>query len=165
MPADPGANLGKRKMPTKEKDIGHVAPSFESPKFYNSLVVRPEYRISLELGNISDLFVHKQDSLKGKMERMQVAALFYFPMNHKKAEDAVKFGWKYYKEKILEENDDKKGETNDSKVCSRKLHGTTFIVSGPGKGMEARIVYFDEKTKSGLEIRPWRRVKLRQERD
>jgi len=108
MPADPGANLGKRKMPTKEKDIGHVAPSFENPKFYNSLVVRPEYRISLELGNINDLFVHKQDSLEGKMERMQVAALFYFPMNHDKAKDAVKFGWKYYKETILQENDDKK---------------------------------------------------------
>ncbi len=109
MPADPGADLNKKqKMPTKEKDIGHVAPSFENPKFYNSLLIRPEYRISLELGNINDLFVHKQDSLKGKMERMQVAALFYFPMNHKKAEDAVKFGWKYYKEKIIEENDDKK---------------------------------------------------------
>jgi len=107
---DPSTAVSKKKKrPTKKKDIGHVAPSYGKFTTYNTLVIRPEYRISLELGNINDLFVHKENSLKGKMERMQVAALFYFPMNHKKATEAVNFGWDdWYKKKILKENDDKK---------------------------------------------------------
>jgi len=98
----------KKKRPTSKKNIGHVAPSYGEFTNCNTFVIRPEYRISLRIGKIEDLFLHKLDSQKGRMERMQVVGLFYFPMNHKKAEDAIKFGWKYYKEQILKENEDTK---------------------------------------------------------
>ncbi len=87
-------------------DIGHVAPDFVDSKehFFNTLVVAPEYRIKLELGKIEDLFLNKAGTDKGRMERLQVAGLFYFPVNHQrawnstdnKAGEAFKYAWKYY---------------------------------------------------------------------
>lgn len=122
---DPSTDVSeKKKLPTSKKDIGHVAPSYGKFKNCNTFMIRPEYRISLELGNINDLFVHKENSLKGKMERMQVAALFYFPMNHKKATEAVNFGWDYYKKKILKENVDKNAFEKLAK------HIQNFVVDG-----------------------------------
>lgn len=111
-------------MTTESKDIGHIAPSYGQFNTYNTLVIRPEYRISLELGNIEDLFLNKADSQKGRMERMQVAGLFYFPLNHGKAGDAFAFGWDYYKKKIL-------GDVSDAdadKALSDRLRD--FVVQG-----------------------------------
>lgn len=90
MPANPGANLGAQKLPTKPEAIGHVMPSFDSPKRYNTLVIRPEYRISLRLGRIEDLFLHSPGTDEGRMERLQVLGLFYFPLHHSKAASAFK---------------------------------------------------------------------------
>jgi hypothetical protein len=105
---------------TTDEEVGHVAPDFvdSSEKFYNTLVVAPEYRIKLELGKIDDLFLHKADTRKGRMERMQVAGLFYFPMNHQKAETALDFGWKYYCDKL--------GGSDDA----LKDHIRNFVVDG-----------------------------------
>ena len=97
----------KKKLKTEEKDIGHVAPDFvdASKPFINALVVRPQYRISLDLGDIEELFLHNPETDRGRMERMQVAGLFYFPMNHKMAWDTSKTdpgdeayfkAWHYY---------------------------------------------------------------------
>ena len=84
MPPDPGAKItGDKNPPTKPEDVGHVAPSFEAPKTFNTLVIRPEYRISLELGDIESLFPWPIDSYAGRAARLQVLGMFYFPLNHR----------------------------------------------------------------------------------
>ena len=85
MPADPGKDLGSQKLPTKKGDIGHVAPSFEDAPLFNSLAIRPTYRISLKLGDIENLFPWKKDSKAGRLARLQVLGLFYWPLNHRVA--------------------------------------------------------------------------------
>ena len=85
MPADPTANLGSKRMETKPEDIGHVAPDFSDRKHFNSLVVRPQYRISLRLGPIEELFPNAPNTPAGRMERMQVLGLFYYPLKHARA--------------------------------------------------------------------------------
>ena len=81
MPPDPSLRVAKnRRLKTRPRDIGHVAPSFEDPKRVNSLVIRPEYRISIKLGDIERLFKHRPGTKEGRMERMQVCGLFYFPL-------------------------------------------------------------------------------------
>ena len=81
-----------KKLKTTEADIGHVAPDFvdAAKQFINTLVVRPQYRITLDMGDIEDLFLNKADSDRGRMERLQVGGLFYFPLNHKIAWDTSK---------------------------------------------------------------------------
>ncbi len=122
MPADPGANLGASKLPTTGQDIGHVQPSFDSAKRYNTLVVRANMRISLRLGDIEKLFKHPPNTALGRMERMQVLGLFYFPLNHARARvafdgvpaettgtdpaPAFPGAWEYFKTKILNSVDD-----------------------------------------------------------
>jgi len=83
MPKDPGANLGSSRLPTKKEDIGHVRPSVKDPKGINTLVIRPTYRISLQLGEIENLFPWPIDSYPGRAARLQVLGMFYFPLNHR----------------------------------------------------------------------------------
>lgn len=85
MPADPTANLGPSRLETLPDYIGHIAPSFKSPKQFNALAIRPKYRISLKLGEIEHLFVAAPDTPLGRMERLQVLGLFYWPLNHRLA--------------------------------------------------------------------------------
>ena len=85
MPADPTATLGPSRLETKPDYIGHVAPSFKSPKRFNALAVRPRYRVSLKLGDIEQLFSTAPDTPAGRMARLQVLGLFYWPLNHRLA--------------------------------------------------------------------------------
>src|SRR6266545_4719106 len=88
MPPDPTANLGSKRLATLPDYIGHVAPDFRDRKHFNSLVVRPQYRLSLRLGELEELFPHKADTPEGRMERMQVVGLFYYPLGHARAREA-----------------------------------------------------------------------------
>ncbi len=94
-------------MKTKPADIGHVAPSYEKPKTYNTLVIRPEYRLSLRLGEIERLFLNPPNTTAGRMERLQVLGLFYFPLKHAKAtaafngEAGARGAWEYFKKEIV----------------------------------------------------------------
>jgi len=96
MPADPTASLSEeQRQETTADDIGHVAPDFDredadseletATAFFNTLVIRPQYRISLRLGNIEELFEHAPNTPEGRMERLQVLGLFYFPLRHRRA--------------------------------------------------------------------------------
>jgi len=85
MPADPTANLGASRVETPPDSIGHVAPSFKTPKKFNTLALRPQYRISLRLGDIDRLFIYKADSKAGRLARLQVLGLFYWPLDHRVA--------------------------------------------------------------------------------
>jgi hypothetical protein len=83
------------------KGTGHVAPDFDGRAQFNTLRVKPEYRITLRLGSVEELFPHPPGSPEGRMERMQVLGLFYFPLQHDKAEERFKDAWTWLKEKIL----------------------------------------------------------------
>ncbi len=118
MPADPGAGLksAPKGTATTPKDIGHVAPSFEKEHVvYNTLVIRPEYRISLRLGDIDKLFPWPIDTKAGRLARMQVLGLFYWPISHRIAagkqakpagariaanQSGYIAAWTYFKEKF-----------------------------------------------------------------
>lgn len=91
------------KPATPPEAIGHVAPSFEAPKHFNTLVIRPEYRISLRLGDFEELFNEGPTKNLGRAARLQVLGLFYFPLNHKKRKAAFKVGWEHYKTEILKQ--------------------------------------------------------------
>lgn len=151
MPADPGAGLTpKEKLPTTKDGIGHVAPSFTDKPRFNTLVLRPEYRISLRLGEIENLFPWPINTLAGRGARLQVLGLFYWPLNHRVAlgttakpalaapiaenQDGAKFAWKYFKEKFCGNGNDAAGETELKKRLKewvvQRMNGTAS--GGPG---------------------------------
>ncbi|MCB2181921.1 MAG: peptidoglycan-binding protein [Desulfobulbaceae bacterium] len=76
-----------RFRPTTAEDMGHVAPDFTDSKepFVNTFVLKPEYRISLKLGEIENLFPWGINTKAGRLARLQVLGLFYWPLNHRVA--------------------------------------------------------------------------------
>lgn len=108
----------KKRKKTTEKDIGFVAPHLkDAGKFelYNNLVIRPIYRISLKLGDIERLFPWPIDTQAGRLARLQVLGLFYWPLNHRVAagkkakppgaryndnQAAYTTAWEYFKDKF-----------------------------------------------------------------
>lgn len=88
MSAYPGDQPTVSMTPTDS--IGHVAPDFDNRRQFNTLVVRPQYRISLRLGSIEELFPDPPDTDKGRMARLQVLGMFYVPLGHKYLTDPVK---------------------------------------------------------------------------
>ncbi len=84
----------------------HVASDFDKRAHFNTLRVKPEYRISLRMGDLEELFPQAPGTPEGRMERMQVLGLFYFPLEHKKAKDRFPECWKWFKDKILGGKDD-----------------------------------------------------------
>lgn len=96
-----------KKRKTTTDDIGHVAPDFKDGTFFNTVVIRPEYRISLRLGDIENLFPQKPDTDLGRMARLQVLGLYYFPLGHKVSTTEAEYarGWNqtlaHVKEKVF----------------------------------------------------------------
>ena len=89
MPQNPSKNVSEAKrLKTASKDIGRVAPDFDSRVHFNSLVIRPVYRITLKLGELEPLFPTAPGSREGRMARLQALGLFYFPLNHAQATTA-----------------------------------------------------------------------------
>jgi len=144
MPADPGAGLNSppEGTATTPTDIGHVAPSFENGHVvYNTLVVRPEYRISLRLGDIDRLFPWPIDTKAGRLARMQVLGLFYWPISHRIAagkepqpagarmaanQSGYVAAWRYFKEKFcgvakatLDANPEAENDKGDAELAKR----------------------------------------------
>ena len=83
-------------------DIGFVAPHPDvdgGPGGFNTLVIRPRYRISLRLGNIDDLIPQKVDDASnlGRKNRLQLLGLFNRPLNHAESNDCFNVVWPYYK--------------------------------------------------------------------
>src|SRR5258706_6485883 len=106
--------------------VSHLAPDFDGRVHFNTLRVKPEYRIAMRMGNIEDLFVNAPATVEGRMERLQVLGLFYFPLKHKKAKDRFPETWKWFKEKIAKAADDAAGDKaiQDS-LKSRVVSGAT----------------------------------------
>src|SRR6266568_6198380 len=130
MPPDPTASLSSTQhLPTTTDDIGHVAPDFDNRKVFNSLVIRPTMRISLRVGEIEDLFPFEPNTPRGRAERLQVVGLYYFPLGHRQAANAINGipaqaavggnpavpavmgAWEYFKTRILNNADDATADT------------------------------------------------------
>ena len=119
MPRDPGRDLSSaERLPTTTADIAHVAPDFSDRRVFNTLVIRPDLRISLRLGRIEELFPNQPNTSLGRMERLQVLGLFYFPLGHNRANTAFNGigapaaanrmigAWEWFKTKILNNAND-----------------------------------------------------------
>src|SRR3989440_2528238 len=158
MPANPGAKLdAKEKMPTTVADIGHVAPSFQDTARYNTLIIRTEYRISIQLGDIEDLFPDAPNTAAGRMARLQVLGYFYYPLKHAKAltafngitaaagppaTPAVTGLWSYFKANILGGADDAKADAEIQRMLGvRVLEGGGFPAPAddPAKPVDANF--------------------------
>lgn len=104
----------------------HLAPDFDKRVNFNTVRVKPEYRISLKMGDIENLFVHAPGTVEGRMERLQVLGLFYFPLKHKRAKDRFPESWKWFKEKIAKAADDAAADKAiQSALKSRVISGAT----------------------------------------
>jgi len=82
-------------------DVGHVALDDDSKKHINTLVVKPVYTITLELGDLDALFepvgsgeLHKSP---GVQQRLQVLGYFYTPLGHSRRSVDCKKVWEYYR--------------------------------------------------------------------
>lgn len=88
------------------KDVGHVAPDFAqgataNPALFGTLQIRPKVRVTLRMGDVDDLFVDPPESDRGRMARLQILGLFYFPLGHKRALEAFRDCWAWVKDKIF----------------------------------------------------------------
>lgn len=119
----------KKSNRTTENDIGFVAPHLKDAgdfEFFNNLVIRPIYRISLKLGDVERLFPWPINTQAGRLARLQVLGLFYWPLNHRVAagkkakpsgarynvnQAAYTTAWKYFKDKFCGGGNDTAAET------------------------------------------------------
>ncbi len=144
-----------KKIETTREDIGHVAPDYrkakESGAFFNTLVIRPTYRISLKMGDIEPLFPWEINTKAGRLARLQVLGFFYWPLNHRVAagltakpaqparladnEAAYNFIWSYFKEKYCGNGADAAAE-NELKKRLKEWVVQKFTDSGHGTGGE-----------------------------
>jgi hypothetical protein len=155
MPKDPLPAASPGKLPTEAHYIGHVAPSFKDEELWNSLVVRPQYRMSLRMGDIDQLCPNKPDTEAGRMERLQILGLFYYPLKHSmaktafngKAEELVKASnpagpkfprvvgaWEYARTKVFQVADDAGADTAvKDQLGERILDGLPPAAEDPKK--------------------------------
>lgn len=93
---------GVYRSPGKQ-DVGHVALDDESNRHINTLVIKPVYTISIELGDLDALFDPIEETGKqpwqvaGVQQRLQVLGYLYKPLKHPKVTDAAKLCWEHYK--------------------------------------------------------------------
>ncbi len=149
-----------RKQETTAEHIGHVAPDFKDGTFFNTLLIRPEYRISMELGDIENLFPWSIDTKAGRLARLQVLGLFYWPLNHRVAAGgksvtapgltakpinparladnraAYNFIWAYFKEKFCGGGADDTVAEEELKRRLREWVVQKFDDAGHGAGGE-----------------------------
>ncbi len=93
-PINPGTN-----------DVGFVAPHPDvggGPGGFNTLVIRPRYRISLRLGDIDALIPEKVEDPTnlGRMKRLQLLDYFNRPVAHAEATNCFNVAWPYYRTTI-----------------------------------------------------------------
>lgn len=109
-----------------------VAPDFPTPAAqFNSLVIRPEYRISLRPGFIDDLCRHEPNTPEGRMERLQILGWFYFPLGHRKARvrdadpsnDAYTVAWNWVRDRVMDPSQHLTEAAADAEIQRRLERG------------------------------------------
>ena len=138
----PDSILGPKPVPndsqrqdTPDDAIGHVAPDFDDRRVFNTLRLRSTYRLTLRLGSIEELFPHAPGTSEGRMERMQVLGMFYYPLRHREASNAlngraaaggnpaVRGVWDYFKTRILTAADDAAGDAEVQRLLREWVVG------------------------------------------
>ncbi|MBI2900917.1 MAG: hypothetical protein HYY17_12090 [Planctomycetes bacterium] len=81
--------------------FANVATSAKNAGSGNTLAPAGQfYRVTLRMGSIDDLFPDEITKAKGRMERLQVLGLFYYPLNHALSGKALEECWKWVEEHI-----------------------------------------------------------------
>ncbi len=163
-----------KKLETKPEDIGHIAPDDKKGGFFNTLRGRPVYKISLMLGDIENLFPWKINTKAGRLARLQVLGLFYWPLNHRIAagKTAMPVGvrntanqagynvvWEYFKKNFCGNGDDAAAETELKKRLKewvvQKYNGTadgsSYNSSGETTGGGELPIAADEDKNGNLD--------------
>ena len=97
MPVDPTRTVPETdRLPTERVDIGHVAPDFDARRHFNALVVRPELRISLRLGDIDALCPEEPATPAGRRRRLQLLSYFYRPLDDANVATAGNDVWTWF---------------------------------------------------------------------
>lgn len=113
-----------------------VSPDGNSPRALGATLKgleTYEYRVTLELGDVNDLFSAAGTTDAGRMERLQVLGLLNRPLKHPTARDAFQFCWDYARVLLP-------GVDNDPTVFERTLK--EYLVQGgalPGPGDFAKV--------------------------
>ena len=80
-----GATTGEPGLLVRRGGSKPVALDTDEKKHINTIAIRPQYRISLRLGDIETLFPWSIGTQTGRLARMQVLGLFNWPLNHRVA--------------------------------------------------------------------------------
>lgn len=100
-----------------------VAPDFDVRSHVNTLRVKPEYRITLRVGEIEDLFKHGPGTREGRRERLQILGLFYFPLSHAKADARYEKTWAWVKERLFGVSSDPEADAILKKAVKCRVLG------------------------------------------
>lgn len=100
-----------------------AALDFQDRRQTNRLRVRPEYRFTLELGRIDDLFPDEPSSDRGRMARLQVLGLFYSPLGFSKAVDAFPACWKWVKKHLFATSSDAEADSMIEAALAHRIVG------------------------------------------
>ena len=97
MPSDPGKGLGAKKLPTKPEDIGHFAPSFETPESMNTLELFTVDLSTVET-NIVPIDVQGDLTAEAVLGRMKEVGVWAVPFgvatsSYRTRLSATRFSW------------------------------------------------------------------------
>ncbi len=107
MPADPTTSVPpSQHLSTDPSMIGHVAPDFDNRKLFNTLVIRPEYRIALRLGVIDELCPQPPSTSAGRQMRLQLLGYFHEPLNSANVTAAFNTVWQWFTTDLAKAQDD-----------------------------------------------------------
>jgi hypothetical protein len=110
-----GATTGEPGLLVRHGGSKPVALDTDEKKHINTIAIRPQYRISLRLGDIEALFPWSIGTQTGRLARMQVLGLFHWPLNHRVAagktakpggdrladnQAAYPVAWRHFKERF-----------------------------------------------------------------
>ncbi len=155
----PDSILGPKSPPndsqhaeTPADAYGHVCPDFEDRLVFNTLRIRSSYRLTLRLGSIEDLFPHAPNTPEGRMERMQVVGLFYYPLGSNASSvrralrafngiaaagttPAVRGLWEYFKTRILNAADDAAADQELQRLLREWVVAGGVLPPAPAEGV------------------------------
>lgn len=88
----------KKRLETTADDVGFVTADFSdaSPVTLNTLVIRPTYRISLELGSIDGICPEDANTPEGRRRRLQLLGYLYDNLTDDTVTDTGNAVWSWY---------------------------------------------------------------------
>ncbi len=117
-----------------------VAPDLLDRCRVNRLVSSSEIRLTLSLGPIESLFRDPPNTPEGRMARLQVLGLFYFPLKHRRARDAYLPCWLWVKERIFRVTGDAEADERIQEALRKRIVDSPCGgLPGPGEFAKIRL--------------------------